>query len=72
MNLRTLIPLAALLACLATAGPAAGSVGQLSYDGCHGDSDAHGCVDLPDSPFGGTGDVAVSPDGRSDYVAGLV
>ena len=70
VNARKLIPIAALLASFAAASPAAGAVGQLTYDGCLGDTGAQGCIDLPKEPIGAVGDVALSPDGRSVYVTG--
>jgi len=46
-----------------------GPDGQISYDGCLADGPADGCVDLPSSPLTGAVGVAVSPDGKSVYVA---
>jgi DNA-binding beta-propeller fold protein YncE len=48
---------------------AAGPHGQLVYAGCLADDAAQGCVDLPGTPLTGAWGVAVSPDGRSVYVA---
>jgi DNA-binding beta-propeller fold protein YncE len=45
-----------------------GADGALSYDGCVADS-ATGCADLPQAPIEGAAGVAVSPDGKSVYVA---
>jgi DNA-binding beta-propeller fold protein YncE len=39
------------------------------WGGCWANDATQGCVDLPGAPLTGTGDVAVSPDGRSIYVA---
>jgi DNA-binding beta-propeller fold protein YncE len=46
-----------------------GPLGQLAYDGCLANTAAQGCGDLPGAPLGGADAVAVSPDGRSVYVA---
>jgi len=45
--------------------------GKLSYEGCVSDEDTlgQGCVDLPGRPLRGAQSVAMSPDGRSVYVA---
>jgi DNA-binding beta-propeller fold protein YncE len=45
--------------------------GKLTYQGCLSDTDAfgQGCVDLPDRPLRNARSIAVSPDGRSVYVA---
>ncbi len=44
--------------------------GQLTYDGCVSDDGSGGlCADAPGAPLSGTESVAVSPDGRSVYVA---
>lgn len=48
---------------------ALGAGGAISYGDCQADSEP-GCLDLPNSPIGGSGAVAVSPDGASVYVAG--
>ena len=48
--------------------------GSLSFAGCIANGGAHGCTDPSpgDSPLGSPGDVAVSPDGTSVYVASPV
>jgi DNA-binding beta-propeller fold protein YncE len=44
--------------------------GQLSYDGCVSNDGSGGlCADAPGSPLSGAFGVAVSPDGKSVYVA---
>jgi DNA-binding beta-propeller fold protein YncE len=45
--------------------------GKLSYEGCVSDTDTfdQGCADLPDRPLRGAQSIAMSPDGRSVYVA---
>lgn len=43
--------------------------GQITYDGCLNNDGSEGCGDLPSAPLLGASDVAVSPDGRSVYVA---
>ncbi len=44
--------------------------GQLTYDGCvSNDGSVGACADAPGSPLSGAQRVAVSPDGRSVYVA---
>jgi len=44
--------------------------GQLTYDGCISNDGSGGlCVDAPGTPLSGAEAVAVSPDGRSVYVA---
>jgi DNA-binding beta-propeller fold protein YncE len=53
--------------CLAFAARAS-AIG-LSYDGCLNNAGSGGCGDLPGSPLSGAGSVAVSPDGKSVYVA---
>jgi DNA-binding beta-propeller fold protein YncE len=62
--------LAALLALAFVPSSAQAALGELSYDGCVSDSNANGCVDLPNNPIQGAEGVAVSPDGRSLYVVG--
>jgi DNA-binding beta-propeller fold protein YncE len=54
---------------LALAGQAVAAPGQIGYDGCLANTAAQGCVDLPAAPLDGASGVAVSPDGRSVYVA---
>jgi DNA-binding beta-propeller fold protein YncE len=49
-----------------------GPGGQLSYDGCLANDASQGCVDLPGAPLDGADGVAVSPDGKSVYVASLL
>jgi DNA-binding beta-propeller fold protein YncE len=46
-----------------------GPDGALTYDGCVANTAAQGCADLPGAPIGGATGVAVSPDGKSVYVA---
>ena len=49
---------------------AAGAPGEIAYDGCISDDGSGGlCLDAPGSPLTGAEAVAVSPDGRSVYVA---
>jgi len=43
--------------------------GQLTFQGCLSDNAIPGCVDPPGEPLKGADAVAVSPDGRSVYVA---
>ncbi|HXR29440.1 MAG TPA: hypothetical protein VN772_07650, partial [Solirubrobacteraceae bacterium] len=44
--------------------------GQISYDGCVSNDGSGGlCADAPGTPLSGAESVAVSPDGRSVYVA---
>jgi DNA-binding beta-propeller fold protein YncE len=65
---RRVVLLAALLAALAL--PAgAGAVGELTYDGCFAGTTINGCVNVPGSPLRAARGVAISPDGRSLYVA---
>ena len=49
----------------------AASGGELTYQGCLAGTDdfGQGCVDLPERPLRGAQSIAVSPDGRSVYVA---
>jgi DNA-binding beta-propeller fold protein YncE len=42
---------------------------KLALDGCLNDTGSQNCGDLAQSPLDGASDVAVSPDGRSVYVA---
>jgi sugar lactone lactonase YvrE len=49
-----------------------GAGGRLTWDGCFNDDGSEGCADLPGAPLDGTDGVAVSPDGRTVYVAGPV
>jgi Ca2+-binding RTX toxin-like protein len=46
-----------------------GSDGALTYDGCVANTASDGCADLPGNPISGASGVAVSPDGKSVYVA---
>jgi DNA-binding beta-propeller fold protein YncE len=46
-----------------------GSDGALTYDGCVANTAEQGCADLPGAPIDGASSVAVSPDGKSVYVA---
>jgi DNA-binding beta-propeller fold protein YncE len=46
-----------------------GPEGQITYDGCLATDTSHGCGDLPFAPIAGASGVAVSPDGKSVYVA---
>ena len=46
-----------------------GPDGQIVYDGCLANDATQGCGDLPSAPLDGARAVAVSPDGRSVYVA---
>jgi DNA-binding beta-propeller fold protein YncE len=59
---------AAFLA-LAGAGTTAASTGSLRYQGCIGNGGASGCGAPTHQSLNGPGDVAVSPDGTSVYVA---
>jgi hypothetical protein len=43
--------------------------GQISYDGCVANDASQGCADIPAAPLDGAAEVAVSPDGKSVYVA---
>lgn len=54
---------------LALAAPAGAEPGQIGYDGCLGDDAAQLCADLPGAPLDAAVGIAVSPDGRSVYVA---
>jgi DNA-binding beta-propeller fold protein YncE len=48
----------------------AAAAGQLTYDGCVSNDGSGGmCADAPGAPFGAATAVAVSPDGKSVYVA---
>jgi DNA-binding beta-propeller fold protein YncE len=49
-----------------------GPGGQISYDGCLANDASNGCFDLPDEPLDGPVGVAVSPDGKSVYVASAI
>jgi DNA-binding beta-propeller fold protein YncE len=46
-----------------------GPDGQIAYAGCLDDDGTQGCVDVPGAPLNGASGVAVSPDGKSVYVA---
>jgi DNA-binding beta-propeller fold protein YncE len=46
-----------------------GPDGQISYGGCLNNDGSQGCGDLPAAPIDGPAGVAVSPDGKSLYVA---
>jgi DNA-binding beta-propeller fold protein YncE len=52
---------------------ASAAAGQLGYDDCLSNGGARNCVDLPPAgpsgPLNGASGVAVSPDGKSVYVA---
>jgi DNA-binding beta-propeller fold protein YncE len=54
---------------LALASQAVAAPGQIGYDGCLANDSSEGCVDLPATPLWGAQGIAVSPDGRSVYVA---
>ena len=56
---------------LSLAGNAAAAPGQLAWDGCLANDLTEGCDDLPSAPLDGASGVAVSPDGKSVYVASL-
>ena len=43
--------------------------GQISYDGCLANDASQECADVPAAPLDGATEVAVSPDGKSVYVA---
>jgi DNA-binding beta-propeller fold protein YncE len=43
--------------------------GQITWDGCVSDDGSQNCADVPGDPLRGPAGVAVSPDGRSLYVA---
>ena len=45
------------------------ATGALAFDGCLNDTGSQECRDLPESPLFFASDVAVSPNGRSVYVA---
>lgn len=45
-----------------------GGGGVLSYGDCLADAEP-GCLDLPSSPIGGSGAIAISPDAASVHVA---
>jgi sugar lactone lactonase YvrE len=47
----------------------AGAVGELTYQGCIANGGLNGCIDPPQDSLGNARSVAVSPDGRSLYVA---
>jgi DNA-binding beta-propeller fold protein YncE len=49
-----------------------GPDGQLAWDGCLNNDGTESCGDLPGVPLDGANGVAVSPDGRSVYVASLL
>ncbi len=46
--------------------------GQITYDGCFNNDGSSSCTDLPGDPLEGAFSVAVSPDGKSVYVASAV
>jgi DNA-binding beta-propeller fold protein YncE len=48
----------------------AASTGRVTYSGCISDIQTSACGNPPGSPLAGASAVAVSPDGRSVYVAG--
>lgn len=54
---------------LAFAGSAAAAPGDIAYQGCLANEAIQGCTDLPFAPINFASDVAVSPDGKSVYVA---
>jgi DNA-binding beta-propeller fold protein YncE len=45
--------------------------GRISYDGCVGNRSGNGCEDVPFEPLDSPRSVAVSPDGKSVYVASV-
>jgi DNA-binding beta-propeller fold protein YncE len=59
----------AIAVALALAGAALAAPGTIAYDGCLADDASQGCFDVPFAPLDGAQAVAVSPDGRSVYVA---
>jgi sugar lactone lactonase YvrE len=61
------IGIASLQAIAVPAG--ASAVGELTYQGCIANGGASGCVDAAQDSLGGAEGVAVSPDGKSVYVA---
>jgi len=69
--IRTLLAAVGLLpvaAALAVPGSAAGA-GAIAFDGCLANDASQGCLDLPAAPLESASGVAVSPDGKSVYVA---
>lgn len=63
-----LLAVAGLLA-LGSAATASAAVGDLSFRGCLANDASQGCGDIVNAPLDGPTGVAVSPDGRSVYVA---
>ena len=63
-----LLAVAGLLA-LGSAATASAAVGDLSFRGCFANDASQGCSDIVNAPLNGPTGVAVSPDGRSVYVA---
>jgi DNA-binding beta-propeller fold protein YncE len=61
--------LATAAAWLAMAGTALAAPGDIAYDGCLADDASQGCFDIPFEPLNDAHAVAVSPDGKSVYVA---
>jgi DNA-binding beta-propeller fold protein YncE len=48
------------------------ATGKLAWDGCLNDDGSQGCANVPGAPLDGANGVAVSPDGRSVYVASSI
>jgi DNA-binding beta-propeller fold protein YncE len=55
-------------AALALPGSAA-AAGEIAFNGCLANDASQGCVDVPAAPLDGAAGVAMSPDGKSVYVA---
>jgi DNA-binding beta-propeller fold protein YncE len=67
----TAVGVLSVAAALAAPGIATGA-GEIAFDGCLANDAAQGCLDLPAAPLEGASGVAVSPDGKSVYVASQV
>ena len=62
------VGLLSVAAALAAPGSAAGA-GEIAFESCLANDASQGCVDVPAAPLDGAAGVAVSPDGKSVYMA---